>query len=501
MKRNIVRRLALYEALVLLFVLAGGLLLPRPAVLIPVPKGFEAAQVGTIKRDVTYCSGDDLPLKMDIYFPQAAGNAPAPVAMYVHGGAWSSGSKDWIGRIIDPALLTSKGYLVASVAYRLAPQYRWPAQIEDVKCAVRYLRANAQAYHLDPGRIGVFGESAGGHLVSLLGLAGAGAGLEGSGGYPDQSSRVQAVVDMCGPTDFTTFDVSSYTGSMARLLLGVNGTKSALLKASPVNFIDTDAPPFLIMQGDKDPLVPPDQSQELYDKLTAAGDSASLVIVKNAGHVFAPAGGTPSPSMPELRNMLLDFFDKNLRPASLTTRYFPETGKVVRGELLKYWTTHGGLAQLGLPISEEIKETSATDGNPYTLQYFERAVLERHPENKSPFDVQLSLLGSFRYNQKYTGGAPGQVPNNSQGSILFSQTGHRLGGAFLDYWKTHGGLAQQGYPTSDEFTEVSDLDGKPYKVQYFERAVFEYHPENPPETRVLLSQLGTYRHRAEYGSK
>jgi C-terminal processing protease CtpA/Prc len=183
-----------------------------------------------------------------------------------------------------------------------------------------------------------------------------------------------------------------------------------------------------------------------------------------------------------------------------TSRTFPETGKTVRGRFLQYWQEHGGLPQQGYPISEEMQEKSETDGKTYTVQYFERAVFELHPENNPPHDVLLSLLGNFRYKQKYSNGAFNQVPNTSDGSVLVKETGRRIGGPFLDYWKSHGGLSQQGYPISDEFEERSDLDGKTYTVQYFERAVFEYHPENQPPYTVLLSQLGTFRYRAKYSS-
>src|SRR5438477_6971934 len=180
-----------------------------------------------------------------------------------------------------------------------------------------------------------------------------------------------------------------------------------------------------------------------------------------------------------------------------TSRTFPETGKTVSGRFLEYWNTHGGLAQQGYPISGVMREVSDTDGKTYTVQYFERAVFEKHPEKAPPNDVLLSLLGVFLYNQKYASGAPGQTPSTEANTHLFPETGHKLGGLFLIYWQTHGGLAQQGYPISDEFTEVSDLNGKSYKVQYFQRAVFEYHPENTAPYNVLLSQLGTYQYRAE----
>jgi hypothetical protein len=177
---------------------------------------------------------------------------------------------------------------------------------------------------------------------------------------------------------------------------------------------------------------------------------------------------------------------------------FPETGKTVCGALLAYWREHGGLAQQGFPISSEFVELSEIDGKSYRVQYFERAVFELHPENQPPYDVLLSLLGSTLYRQKYPGGAPGQQPDKSEGSVHFPQTGKRLGGKFLDYWRTHGGLPQQGYPISDPFTEVSDLNGRTYTVQYFERAVFELHPENQPPYDVLLSQLGAFQLKRRY---
>jgi alpha/beta superfamily hydrolase len=179
---------------------------------------------------------------------------------------------------------------------------------------------------------------------------------------------------------------------------------------------------------------------------------------------------------------------------------FAETGQEVCSDFLQYWDDHGQLAQQGYPITGRIQELSPTDGKPYTVQYFERAVFELHPGNQPPYNVLLSLLGTFRYKDKYPNGAPGQEPNMSDGSVLFNETGKRVGGVFLDYWQKNGGLAQQGFPISDEFTEKSDLDGKSYRVQYFERAVFELHPGNQPPYNVLLSQLGTLRKQERDGT-
>jgi len=201
-------------------------------------------------------------------------------------------------------------------------------------------------------------------------------------------------------------------------------------------------------------------------------------------------GRTPTPSAPV----------PTVQVPGANTRSFPETGKSAGGIFLDYWEKNGGLAQQGYPISDKIGEISPLDRKPYTVQYFERAVFEYHPENEPPYNVLLSQLGTFRYRQKYPAGAPNQRANQAN-ARFFPETGHWVGGKFWQYWQQHGGLAQQGYPISEEFTEVSDLNGKPYTVQYFERAVFELHPENQPPYDVLLVQLGTFQYRQKYGGR
>ena len=114
--------------------------------------------------------------------------------------------------MLSAADLTARGYVVAAIDYRLAPQYKWPAQIEDVKCAVRYLRTNAATYGIDPSRIGSWGESSGAHLASMLGVTDPSAGFEGKEGKLDQSTTVQVVVDMCGPTDFSSVQPHRWPG-------------------------------------------------------------------------------------------------------------------------------------------------------------------------------------------------------------------------------------------------------------------------------------------------
>ncbi len=277
----------------------------------PAAQPLSTAQSGRVDRDVTYCVAEGTELKLDIYYPLRSQEGPAPVAVYVHGGGWTSGDKARGEGVRDISELVARGYMVAAVNYRLAPRYKFPAQIEDVKCAIRFLRANAQKYHLNPEKIGAWGGSAGGHLVALLGVTDATAGWD-VGEYLEQSSRVQAVVDMFGPTDLTVL----FEGANAHLLEQVFGTSDrtseAIRRASPVTWVTSDDSPFLILHGERDTLVPPSQSQIFYDRLVETGVPATLVMVKNAGHGFAPTGGPISPTREELTRMIADFFDQHL---------------------------------------------------------------------------------------------------------------------------------------------------------------------------------------------
>ncbi|MDQ5826035.1 MAG: hypothetical protein M3441_17710, partial [Chloroflexota bacterium] len=182
------------------------------------------------------------------------------------------------------------------------------------------------------------------------------------------------------------------------------------------------------------------------------------------------------------------------------SQLFPETGRTVSGIFLRYWERYGGLAQQGYPISEPIGEISPLNGNLYTVQYFERAVFEYHPEYAgTPYEVLLVHLGRFEYNRRYPNGAPGPQPNKGPSSLYFPQTDKWLGGEFLRYWRENGGLAQQGYPISEELTERSELNGELYKVQYFERSVIEIHPELRAPNHILLGHLGRFRYNTLYG--
>jgi acetyl esterase/lipase len=210
------------------------------------------------------------------------------------------------------APFVQRGYFGATIDYRLSQEAKFPAQIEDCKCAIRFLRAKAKEYNLDPDRIGVWGSSAGGHLVALLGVTASAKELEGTGGWAEFSSRVNAVCDWYGPSNFSTIgDFPSHidrrlpTCPEARLIGGaLQENKEKAARASPITYVSKDAPPFLIMHGDKDNTVPFHQSEELYDALKKAGVDVTFHPVKGAGHGF---GG------PEIMKMVSEFFDGHLR--------------------------------------------------------------------------------------------------------------------------------------------------------------------------------------------
>ncbi len=174
---------------------------------------------------------------------------------------------------------------------------------------------------------------------------------------------------------------------------------------------------------------------------------------------------------------------------------FPETGLCVGGLFYQYWLDNGGLRQQGLPISPEFDEVNPTNGQVYRTQYFERARFEHHPEYRgTPYEVLLGLLGREQFLAKYPDGAPSL---GSGGGRCF-ENGLCVRGRFADYWEQHGGLRQQGLPISPEFPEISPTNGQEYRVQYFERGRFEYHPENDTPYDVLLGLLGREQFLAKY---
>jgi acetyl esterase/lipase len=261
---------------------------------------------GSFQGDVTYCTVDGEALKMDVYLPKG-GAGDAPLAVFIHGGGWSQGDKRAVASTSDIPSLLDAGFTVASLGYRLAPERKFPAMIEDVKCAIRSLRASATTYGVDPGRIGVWGMSAGAHLSLMIALADESAGFD-VGEHLEQSSRVDAVVDMSGPTDLTVDFSSAFRALREPVFEGFD-----LAKASPISYVTGDDPPVLILQGEFDYVVPPGsgQAQTLRDKLAAEGVPVQLVLVKGGSHTLdAP---DQQPSREQITNRIVQFFAKNVR--------------------------------------------------------------------------------------------------------------------------------------------------------------------------------------------
>jgi acetyl esterase/lipase len=259
-----------------------------------------------VYRNLEYVQGGHERQRLDLYVPKRP-EGPLPTIVWVHGGAWLTGSKEGGG----PALrFLGKGYAVASINYRLSQHAQFPAQIEDCKAAIRWLRANAKMYNIDPDRFGVWGASAGGHLVALLGTSADVKELEGKEGASNQSSRVQAVVDWFGPTDVTKMGGShdQPDSPEAKLLGGpVQENQDKAARANPITYVSKDDPPFLVMHGDKDPTVPFSQSELLVDALKTAGVEVTFHPVTGAGH------GGPEFSSEENHKLVEEFFDKHLK--------------------------------------------------------------------------------------------------------------------------------------------------------------------------------------------
>lgn len=231
---------------------------------------------------------------------------PWPVLVYVHGGAWMRGDKAEPMMPLFAKGMTAQGYLVAAVNYRLYPAAQFPAMIQDVKCAVRFLRAHAAEYNLAPNRIGAVGVSAGGHLVSLLGTTDIAAGWD-VGEYLDQSSRVQAVISLAGVMDLSR----SFPNANIEAMKGVGFGEYNMVEASPISHVTPDDPPFLLIHGDRDELVPVEQSQLMYDRLLQQNVPAQLVIVQNAGHSFTAPEET-TPTLSETNQIILNFLAQYL---------------------------------------------------------------------------------------------------------------------------------------------------------------------------------------------
>lgn len=243
-----------------------------------------------VERNVEYARRGETSLTMHIFHGKDAPSGPKPCIVWIHGGGWKSGIKE-SGFSMLP-VFAKNGYVCATIGYRFSQDAIFPAQINDCKAAIRYLRAHAEKYEIDPKRIGVWGISAGGHLCALLGTSGDVKELDGDAPWSDQSSRVQAVCDFCGPSDFVSWydgkEMNPTAGEAIGQLLGGEYPATAKLakEASPVTYASADDPPFLIMHGDKDGLVPLKQAELLEAALKKAGVDATLDVIEGGGHVW-----------------------------------------------------------------------------------------------------------------------------------------------------------------------------------------------------------------------
>tara|TARA_R110002096_G_scaffold173997_4_gene349576 strand:- start:13223 stop:14338 length:1116 start_codon:yes stop_codon:yes gene_type:complete len=248
--------------------------------------------------DLDYAGNDNPKQKLDLYLPKELGDDPLPVVCWIHGGGWKAGDKSNGTKVAR--LATTGSYAGVSIGYRLSTEAPWPAQIHDCKAAIRWIRANAEKYNLDPDRIAVWGSSAGGHLVAMLGVSHGVADLEGTiGPHTGQSSDVACVVDYYGPTELLTMNDHpskidhNAPNSPESILIGgaIQANKDRANNASPITHVTADDAPTLIVHGTKDDLVPYPQSVDFEKKLEASGVSATFVTVQDGGHGrgFGPA--------------------------------------------------------------------------------------------------------------------------------------------------------------------------------------------------------------------
>lgn len=259
------------------------------------------------QQNIEYGQGAGESLKLDLAWPEKS-TGKRPCVVVIHGGAWRAGNRNQHTDIIFA--LAQRGYVAATISYRFCPKHRFPAQIEDAKCTVRFLRANADRYEIDTERFGAVGASAGAHLAMMLGVMDENDGLEGDGGHADESSKVQAVVSFFGPTDLSADDIPTVT--IPLLFDFIGGTKikfpEKYRQASPITYVDSGDAPMLLLQGTKDPLVPHSQVFKMIDALTEAGVKGRAEIIIGGGH------GWGGKDLIRSLNQTYDFLDEQLKP-------------------------------------------------------------------------------------------------------------------------------------------------------------------------------------------
>jgi acetyl esterase/lipase len=257
---------------------------------------------------VEYANPDSQHLQLDLARPKS-GRGPFPAVLCIHGGGFRAGARAGYDRLI--VQLAERGYVAATASYRLAPKYPFPAAVHDVKAAVRWLRANAEKYGIDPTRIGVTGGSAGGHLAQFLGVTAGIATFDGNGGNPGVSSAVACVVNVYGPSDFTkSYGKSVDAAEVLPLFLGGDLTKERHrhIIASPLYWVTPAAAPTLCIHGTEDKYVNHEQAVWLIDRLKASDVEAELLTLPGAGHGFKGDDAKKADAA------MFEFFDKYLMP-------------------------------------------------------------------------------------------------------------------------------------------------------------------------------------------
>jgi acetyl esterase/lipase len=237
------------------------------------------------ETDIVYGKGAGEELKLDLATPKGLDH-PAPLVIFIHGGGWTGGKRQDLAGLAKQA--AERGYVGATISYRFAPKHPFPAQVEDVKCAVRYLRSVAKERHIDPDKIGAVGMSAGAHLAMMLGTMDTSDGLEGDGGHADQPSKVEAVVSFVGPCNLVGEFPEISTQILTSFIGGRPSEKQEeCKKASPITYVTRDDAPMLLFFGTRDPLIPTDQAFQMTTALTNAGVPARVELLVGGGHGWA----------------------------------------------------------------------------------------------------------------------------------------------------------------------------------------------------------------------
>lgn len=260
---------------------------------------------------VTYSRAGRDGLKLDIYRPVDT-YGPLPAVLLVHGGGWRYGDRQVVRGMART--LASNGFIAVPADYRFSGEAQWPGCLHDLKAAVRWLKTNAKRYRIDAERIAVVGDSAGGHLAAMLGTTGPRDGLEGDVEENGASSAVRAVAAYYGVFDLAAMAPAARNKGPLPKLLGARFEEQpeSFALASPITYVDGGDPPFLLIHGLQDKLVPIDQSLRMEAALREAGVPVRLIEVANAGHMLRKTGKKPDPPLAEIDRQLLEFLGEHL---------------------------------------------------------------------------------------------------------------------------------------------------------------------------------------------